>query len=67
MKNTRQQEKYVLVKYTERLKQENRILKSSTGEDFLGNFVKTTKEFKKLDEVNDTDEIIEMKKNAFEV
>ena len=56
--NTSKQEKRGLVEYTERLKQENSILKSSTGEEFLGNFVKTTKEFKKLDEVNDTDEII---------
>ena len=32
------------------------------GENVLGSFFKTTKEFKKLDEVNDVEERIKMKK-----
>ena len=50
----------------EKFMQEKRIVKSSIGYCF-GYFVKTTKEFQKLYEVNDSDEIIKMKKNAFEL
>ena len=50
----------------EKFKQENSIIKSSIEENIWDSFVKTTKEFKKLDEVEDSDEIISMKKNAFE-
>ena len=50
----------------ERFKQENSIAKISIGENVLDGFVETTKEFKKLDEVDDSDKIINMKKNAFE-
>ena len=42
------------MEYMERFKQENSTVKKSTGKNYLSNFVKTTKEFKKLDEVNDT-------------
>ena len=41
-------------------------MKISIGANFWGSFVKTTKTFKKHDEVNDAEEIIKMKKNAFE-
>ena len=41
-------------------------MKISIGENVLDSFVDTTKEFKKLDEVEDADEINNMKKNAFE-
>ena len=37
------------------------------GENVLGSFFKTTKEFKKLDEVNDVEERIKMKKTRFKV
>ena len=52
-----------MVNHMERFKQENSIVKSSMGENILGSFFKTTKEFKKLDEVDDAYEIIKMKKN----
>ena len=39
----------------ERFKQENRIVKSSIGENFLDCFSRTTREFKKLDEVEDSE------------
>ena len=42
-------------------------MKSSIRQTFFDVFVKTTEEFKKLDEVDDADEIIKMKKDAFEV
>ena len=32
----------------------------------MGSFVKTTKEFKRLDELDEPDEIVNMEKNAFE-
>ena len=41
-------------------------MKSLIGEKFLDSFVETTREFRKLDEVDDAEEIIKMKKNAFE-
>ena len=66
MTNDGQQEKQGLVEYMEKFKQEKSIIKSSIGENIWDSFVKTTKEFKKLDEVEDSDEIISMKKNAFE-
>ena len=43
-------------------KQEDIIVKSLTGENFLDSFVETTKEFKKLDEVNDSEDITKTKK-----
>ena len=33
---------------------------------FLGSFIETTKEFKKLDEVDDAEEMIKIKINSFE-
>ena len=39
--NTRQQEKYVLVEYMKRFKQDNLIVKSSNGEAKLDHFVET--------------------------
>ena len=66
MMSTSQQEKEGLVDYTERFKQEKSIVKISIRENVLGNFVESTKEFKKLDEVNDTEERIKTKKNEFE-
>ena len=63
MINTIQQEKQAPLEYRERLKQEKSTVKSSIGENFLDSFVKTTKEFKKFDEVNDADKIINMKIN----
>ena len=65
MMNTMQQEKEGVVEYTQRFKQENSIVKSSIGEKNLDSFVETIKEFKKLDKVEDLDEIINMKKNEF--
>ena len=50
----------------ERFKQQKIIVKSLIGENFLDIFIETTKEFKKLDEVDDAEEIINTKKNAFE-
>ena len=41
-------------------------MKSLIGEKFLDIFVETTKEFWKLDEVDDVEIIIKMKKNEFE-
>ena len=64
--NTRQQKKEILVTYTKRFKQQKSIIKSQIGEYFLDGIVKKTKKFKKLDEVDDAEEIIEMKKNEFE-
>ena len=49
----------------ERFKQENSTVKSSIGENFLDIFIETTKEFKKLDEVYDAEEIIKTKKMHF--
>ena len=46
----------------ERFKQEKITVKISIGENVLDSFVDTTKEFKKLDEVEDADEINNMKK-----
>ena len=66
MMNTRQQEKQRSVKYMDSFKQENIIVKTYIVENLLGYFVETTKGFKKLDEENDAEEIIKMKKNAFE-
>ena len=63
--NTRQQEKDRLVKYTERLNKYRIIVKISIGEDNLDSFVGTTEEFKKLDKVDDAEEIIKMKKKNF--
>ena len=60
--NARQHEKEVLVDYMERFKQEKIIVKSLIGENFLDGFVKTNRQFKKLDEMNDAEEGIEMKK-----
>ena len=45
-------------------KQENIILKTYIVENLLGYFVETTKGFKKLDEENDAEEIIKMKKKC---
>ena len=50
--NTRQQEKEGLAEYTYRFKQEKRILKSLIWKNVLGSFVRITKKFKKLDEVD---------------
>ena len=41
-------------------------MKSSIGENFLDSFVKTTRSFNKLDEVDDAYEIIKTKINTFE-
>ena len=43
-------------------KQEKNTVKISIGEEFLDIFFETTKGFKKLDEVNDAEEIIKTKK-----
>ena len=50
----------------ERFKQEKSIVKSFIGEKKWGDFVKTTKEFRKLDDLYDADEIIKMNKSKFE-
>ena len=60
--DTRQQEKEVFAEYMGRFKQEMIIVKSSIGQNVLDSSVKTTKKFKKLDEVDDSEEIIKMKK-----
>ena len=60
--NTSKQEKRGLVEYTERLKQENRTVKLLIWGNVLDSFVKTTKEFKKLNEVSDAEERIKMNK-----
>ena len=52
--------------YIEKFKQENIIVKSSTEETNWDSFVKSNKEFRGLDKVDDADEIIHMNKNAFE-
>ena len=41
-------------------------MKSLIGENFLDGFFETAKEFKKLDEVDDAEEIIKTKKISFE-
>ena len=41
-------------------------MKSFIGENFLKSFFKTTKSLKKLDEVNNSEEILKRKKIAFE-
>ena len=48
----------------ERFKKDKTIVTISIGETNC--FVETTKEFKKLDEVNYAEERIKMKKNTFE-
>ena len=50
----------------EGFKQESSILKSLIGEKYLGVFFKRTREFRKLDEVDDAEETIKTKKNVFE-
>ena len=46
-------------------KREQGIVKILIGENCLDSFVKTTKEFKKFDEVDDVEEIFRMKKNSY--
>ena len=60
-----QQEKNGLSKHTERFKQEKSNAKSSIGKKVLDGFFEKTKEFKKLYEVIDAEEIFNMKKNEF--
>ena len=60
------QEKEGLVGHKERFEQEKSTMKGSSGENILDSFVKTTKEFKKYDDVNDAQEIPKTKKNVFE-
>ena len=64
MVNTRKHDKEGFIEYMEMFKQENSIVKSSIGEKM--DFFKMTKEFKKLHEVEDADEINNIKGNAFE-
>ena len=61
--NTRQQEKYVLVEYMERFKQDNLIVKSSIGEANLNHFVETNNLYKKIDEVDGEEGRIKINKN----
>ena len=50
----------------ERFKQEKITVKILIREICLDSFVNTTKEFKKLDELENADEIINTKKNEFD-
>ena len=61
---TKQQEKEGSVEYMERFKQEKIIVESQFGENISESFVETPKKYKKLYEVDDADEIFNMKKNA---
>ena len=50
----------------ERFKQEKNIMKSSILENVLDSFLETTKELERLDEVDNVDEIVNMKKTSFD-
>ena len=62
--NNRQQEKSLLLDYMYRFKQGKIIPENFDWGNLLDVFVKTTKEFKKLDEINDLEERIKMNKNS---
>ena len=51
----------------ESYKQMKSTMKFLIGGNYLGCCVETTKEFKKVDNVGDVEEIIKMKKKSFEV
>ena len=63
--STRQQGKEGFVDYVYRFKQERSIMKSVIGSKQLNSLLETTKVIKKLDELDDAEEINKMKKSAF--